>query len=583
MKRVHMIAPVGLTASAVNARNVSLTWRWTVPQYNYLNITCQVNVSNSKIKTISENFGVGLTSTVLNDLIPSQTYTVMVKCGTSQHLWKWSEWSSIKFRTKDDVPDALDVWMQVKDHKTIIIWKMNQSRILDHKVTWADTKTPERKTTTKVAPNMDRLALSLDTTKEYIISVTARNINGSSSPSTITIPSSSPANRADPSRILGTDGGFNLSWSASPTASCGYIVDWCPTSVECTVEWLKVPPGQTNASISSKNFKDGLRYLLSIYACTQGAPVLLERREGYVREKKIQDGLFGTLKWKQQDSDVEISWDSLPPGAQTAFITGYILYCLDNNNVTNFTTDNPEATKLTAKNLKISSYTFKVMAKTAVGECGTTTITATLNSLTDYLIKAIITSLFTVSGLLFLITILCYRHWACIKQKVYPPIPKPVLMDKWLTSPGEHSCHHLHVDLCHHSEAHIMDVPELHCKLDAVNEEKTPYVFTQTPKGYYNQTLKKNTPSPLILPTTTPSCLPSSSFRSIFPNPSYDLIIQTEDQQSNSGPDFHEWTPLERCSSGYQAQSPINQPEEDLDSPLSCVSAYILLPHEPSK
>ena len=34
-----------------------------------------------------------------------------------------------------------------------------------------------------------------------------------------------------------------------------------------------------------ENFKDGLRYTLSVYACTQEAPVLLQRREGYVREK----------------------------------------------------------------------------------------------------------------------------------------------------------------------------------------------------------------------------------------------------------------------------------------------------------
>ncbi|KAM7393346.1 hypothetical protein PAMA_008145 [Pampus argenteus] len=385
MKRVHMIAPEGLSASDVNARNVTLKWRLTVPQYNNLDITCQVN--NSGITTASETFGVGLTSTVLDDLIPDSTYTVMVRCGTTRHLWKWSEWSSsIKFQTKGDVPDALDVWMQAKDNETMIIWKVllaNQSHghILDHEVTWAPTNTPERKNRSKVAHNKNGLVLSLDATREYIISVTARNINGSSSPSTITIPSSSPANRVDPSRILGTDGGLNLSWSASPIASCGYIVDWCPTSVESTVDWLKVPPGETNASIF-RNFKDGLRYLLSVYACTQGAPMLLERREGYVREKKIQDDLFGTLKWKQQDSDVEVSWDSLPPRAQTAFITGYILYCLDNNNnnVYSVSTDNPEATKLTARNLKIGTYTFKVMAKTAVGECGTTIIRATLNS-----------------------------------------------------------------------------------------------------------------------------------------------------------------------------------------------------------
>lgn len=83
------------------------------------------------------------------------------------------------------------------------------------------------------------------------------------------------------------------------------------------MEWLKVSPNETNASIFSskfysspanqlhlcnitfpcvtmhlpryfstpENFNDGVRYSLSIYACTQGAPFLLERREGYVSEE----------------------------------------------------------------------------------------------------------------------------------------------------------------------------------------------------------------------------------------------------------------------------------------------------------
>lgn len=124
---------------------------------------------------------------------------------------------------------------------------------------------------------------------------------------------------------------------------------------------------------------------------------------------------------------------------------------------------NPEATNLTARNLDISSYTFTVKAQTAVGECGTTFFTATLNSLSmlilfpsrplflllcisvfftkttakksnhrfvilfdfllffiwtvclnssaDNLVKLVFISLVTVFSLLSLIAILCYRHW----------------------------------------------------------------------------------------------------------------------------------------------------------------------------
>lgn len=398
-----------------------------------------------------------------------------------------------------------------------------------------------------------------------------------------TFKESSFSDRTGVSWIVGSEGRFNLSWSASPTASCGYIVDWCPTTGRCSVEWLKVPANETNASIFSKNFSDGVRYTLSIYACTQGAPVLLERREGYVREKKIENSLFKSLKSKQRDSDVELSWEPISLKEQTAFIQGYVLYDSDSNNKI-VVEENPEATSLTARNLQISSYTFKVTALTAVGLCGNTSITVTLKSLTDNLIKAVFISLVTIFCVLSLITILCYKHWTRIKQKVYPPIPKPVLTDKWLTSPGEHSCRPLGVDQCHHSEVDIMDVPELQCNTgvqvnDYVSQEFMPFVFTQTQKGYYNQPLKKHLPPPLTIPTAAiPSGLPTSPVRCVFPNPSYDLIMQIGDQLSNSGPEL---------IIGYQPHNntesfPINQMKGDPESPMSCVSTYILLPQSPS-
>ncbi|XP_031143128.1 leukemia inhibitory factor receptor-like isoform X1 [Sander lucioperca] len=596
-KRVHMYPPEGVTALSVNARNVSLEWKWTVQQYYNLSLICQVNINNHGENTISEHFGVGLNFAVLNDLIPNWTYNVEIRCRTAQHFWKWSTWSTnVNFHTKGDVPDALDVWMQVMDNQIITIWKVplaNQSHghIEDYEVTWTKTTERERRNRTKVAPNNYSLALSLDTTVEHIVTVTARNIHGSSSPSTITIPSSNPdRTRVNTSLIIGSNGSFNLSWSASPTASCGYIVDWCPTLGKCTVEWLKVPPNQTNASIFSKNFKDGLRYTLSVYACTQGAPVLLQRSEGYVGEKKIQDGLFKSFKGQQQNWDYELSWEPISLREQTALIQGYVLY-LDDNKKVNFSTDNPEATSLTARNLKIGSYKFTVKARTAVGECGATSITATLNSLTDDLIKTVFISLATVLGLLSLITIVCYRHWTCIKETVYPPIPKPVL-----TSTGEHGCRHFQVDQCHYSEADIMDVPELYCSAGApinglVSQENMPFVFSQTPKGYYNQPLKKYIPPPLTLPSMaipSQSGLPSSSFRSEFPNLSYNLIMQPGNQQSNLCPELQEGTSLERSSDGYQPHDQTetlttNQTEEDPDSPMSCVSTYILLPQSSSR
>ncbi|CAI5666186.1 unnamed protein product [Oreochromis niloticus] len=604
-KRVHMVVPEKVAASTVNPRNISLKWSWTVQKYSNFNLTCQVDVSDGDSNTKvfqTENFGVGLTAAVIKDLIPHWDYDVRVRCGTAQHFWKWGDWSkSVKIRTKGDVPDALDVWMKVKEDQTVISWKVplaNQSHgeIFDYKVSWAKTKEKNQSNQTNVSRSNHSLTLTLDPSEEYMVTVTARNINGSSSPSTIIIPRLNlDKSEVKTSWISGSNGSFFLSWPVSPNASCGYIVDWCPVFGNCIFEWMKVPPNRTLTTIFSKNFEDGRRYLLSIYACTESAPVLLQRREGYVRETKIEAELF-KLKNKQEDSAVEVSWEPIPLEKQTASIHGYILYYQDKSgDVFNVSTDDPEATSLTAKNLNISTYTFTVTASTAFGLCGNTSINVTLNPLADQLIMLTLISLGAVFLILSVSIIICYRHWACIKHKVYPPIPKPVLTDQWLTSPDEHTSHRLHFDQSHYSE--VLDVPKLYDKFrppqPVVSQDYKTFTFSQTRKGYYNKPLKKLQPC-LTLPTTgltSQPGLPTSPINGVFPNPSYNpsysLVMHGEDREFKSGPEVHERIPFIRSFSGYQPQSPDKtfttaELEENPESPISCVSTYILLPQKTS-
>ncbi|XP_061655737.1 leukemia inhibitory factor receptor-like isoform X1 [Phyllopteryx taeniolatus] len=580
--RVRMFAPQKVKVLAVNSDNVRLQWEWAIRIYEDLDITCRLNISDGETHAVTERVGVGLSFAVLKGLIPNWTYTATIRCGTSRHLWKWSEWSSsAEFRTTGDVPDALDVWTQVKGNQTIITWKVPLAKqshgdIVDYEMTWAPTS--GRRERARVTHPEHSFALRLDSTKEYAVSVRARNQYGSSSPSTITIPVlNAGSGGVKLSRTRGTHGAFNLSWSASPTASCGYIVDWCPAVGPCAVDWLRVPPSETQVNIFSKNLKEGVRYLLSIHACTHRAPVLLERVEGYVKEKIIQDRLFKTLRWKQRDMDVEVSWDPVALREQPAFVRGYTLYYWDNMGaVMNTSTDNCQATSLTAKSLQITSYTFTVKANTAVGQCGATSITATLNSLTDNLIKAIGITLATIFVLLCLIVTLCYRNWECIKLKVYPPIPMPVLKDKWMTSLTKQSCHPVFVEMRHHTEAELMAIPVLHSKSEAPATDCVDRgnVSSPTTNGHRKTPDEKLRASSAAIPRQAPLLPPTllssspSAVKDGHLNPSFNL---TPTDASVEG------------SNGYQPQKEKGQPEDVPENPLPCVFAYILLPQLPSE
>ncbi|XP_013855366.1 leukemia inhibitory factor receptor [Austrofundulus limnaeus] len=588
MKRVHMLAPEGVKAQLIGARNISLSWSWTRQQYNNLNLTCEVKVQHRDRNITIKHSGIGLNAAVVTDLIPNWKYHVKVRCSPAKDFWKWGAWSEgATIKTQGDVPEALEVWMQRKENRTVILWKklldtQSHGHITGYEVNW-DKIHQNHSKPTSIPLHVYSHTLTLDTTQQHIVTVTARNDHGRSPPSTIVIPAmGSDLDNVGTSSLSGTNGVLDLSWSRSPAGTCGYVVDWSPVVQVGPVQWLKLPPNQTSVQIPAETLRDGLRYWVQIWACTEGAPLLLQRTEAYSRQTQIQNQLFRSLKFTQQDSDGLVSWDPVPLREQSAFIRGYVLHYQDHRNkVSNVSTEDQEASSLTVKNLDMGSYSFTMVAATDVGEGGNTTITATVTPPTDGLIWMIFISLGAVFLLLFLTTFLCYRHWACIKQKVYPPIPKPVVSDRWISSVSKNGNPYLHPEQCQQNEDE-MDVPQLQFKSGArlsgyINEEDmSPLSLSQTPNGYFN------TPKPTDVPTSkswSPAGVQSSPFRALFPNPSYNLTIEGGDQLVSSGPGV--LSGLD-SSCGYKPQGSVETfslIQDQQDFGIICNQGYILAPN----
>lgn len=49
---------------------------------------------------------------------------------------------------------------------------------------------------------------------------------------------------------------------------------------------------------------------------------------------EIKAGLFKSVKWKQQNVNVEVSWDPINLKEQTAFIKDYVMDCTDDTTKT---------------------------------------------------------------------------------------------------------------------------------------------------------------------------------------------------------------------------------------------------------
>ncbi|KAI1882009.1 hypothetical protein AGOR_G00246260 [Albula goreensis] len=432
------IQPPEKVTSEVHARNATIHWSLKLQKYSNLSLLCQVELTHADHKQQVNGSGMGLSSLVLEDLQPHRYYSVAVRCATAKHFWKWSDWSSIhKFQTKEDCPKALDMWFQRKSKdNAVILWKAlsdvdSNGRIKGYKVTWGGTEhNCELSQRSYVLPLGDGNA-------DHTATVIAFNSACSSPPSKITIPRWTGDANVSASEILGNDDGFHLSWSANVGASCGYIVDWCPTysGQDCVAEWVKVPAGTTEVRSQSVfipgSFKPGERYSLSIYACSQGPPKLLHKMEGYVKEMAPADPVQN-LKVTEEGSTVVLLWEAVPPWSQRGFIRGYNIY-LNNNSHPSVNIANPDARKHIFDNMPNSSYSFTVKAYTSAGEDNGVEMSIKLNHQADQPILAILLSLGSMTLLLFLIPVMYYhRRW--MKEKFYPDIPKPKLPDDWSAS-----------------------------------------------------------------------------------------------------------------------------------------------------
>ncbi|XP_061118364.1 oncostatin-M-specific receptor subunit beta-like isoform X2 [Conger conger] len=278
--------------------------------------------------------------------------------------------------------------------------------------------------------------------------VTAFNSAGSSPPSSVWVPEASPVAT---DRVSGSGGGFNLSWPASAGAICGYIVEWGPAhQQDWRVEWMKVP--HPSASIPPKHFQAGVRYLLSIYACSQGRPHLLARKEGYA-EEMAPNKTVQKLEGNPSGSGVQFHWDMVPPEGQHGFICGYHIY-LNSSSGYKYEENikNPDARDYTMRNVPPGWCTFKVTAYNSAGEGPEATLQY-LVPVTESACRLIFSTLSAMAFYL-IFTIICYQKRNWIKETLFPIISKPRVPQD-LSTPTMFSSQTLDLEKCPYDRVEV--------------------------------------------------------------------------------------------------------------------------------
>ncbi|XP_062867413.1 LIF receptor subunit alpha b isoform X2 [Trichomycterus rosablanca] len=429
--RVRLRAPADAHTVLISARNATLQWKWDGKiNSRFLSMICQVEL-NERIINGTFN-GVGLQSAVLRDLHPFTKYTARVRCASREHFYKWGDWSDAAgFSTSEDVSEAVDLWVQVMGGQTYVVWKRlnaNQSHgvITGYELVWGSSKKQE-----PINKSSDKLCHEIDPAsaeQHRVISVSARNSVGVSPPSSLDVSNLQSDAAVNISAVTARNGGFDLVWELNPVSSCGYVVDWYPTyrAEPCAIQWKQFPSEVSKATIYS-DFEKGVRYTLSVYACTSGVPQLLQRSEGYV-EEQVSSGEVQNLRVEQHGSDILLSWDDVSKEQHRGFIKGYnVSYSTVNGNKTYVVLQDPSVRQYTF-NLPPDTYTFTVKAFTSAGEGPGAENTLSM----DPQIEQIIIIIMAVMAFTACILALVYRKRKCLESVLYPDIPKPHFSEVWL-------------------------------------------------------------------------------------------------------------------------------------------------------
>ncbi|XP_039606577.1 leukemia inhibitory factor receptor isoform X2 [Polypterus senegalus] len=399
LERVYPPMLTDMSVHATGPRSLNVSWT-LAGNLSALSLLCESELTTDHGKQILKNHtldgGLNFVYTItLDGLCVYTSYSVRMHCAAAKHFWKWSKWSDPQVvQTGKYIPSAgPDIWREIKSsdkgRNVTLHWKypdnsQTNGPIEYYNLTWTSLQgLPHTNSIIIRAENgiqhEKRLWFS---NVSYIITIQAKNSEGWSPPSTLTVPSAAKGEINITRQIIkGTNEGFNLTWKPETLVTCGYTVEWRDRSniSSSGLHWAKF--NSTAAVITSGNFRKGERYTFNIYGCTSAGDRALEIMTGYMQELSPTER--PQIKhFRPQPHSVTLQW-SFNEHSETnrGFILGYNICVKETSDITKATCKqirNHEKNEYTFKGLQpMTKYRFDVSAFTAGGDgpCDSGTVT----------------------------------------------------------------------------------------------------------------------------------------------------------------------------------------------------------------
>ncbi|OCU02587.1 leukemia inhibitory factor receptor [Xenopus laevis] len=454
--RVHPKAPEKVRLEDISHKVISLAWHLD-GKFVSLQLTCEIEVKSNKRVKMHNTTVIGSEdgnySYIIDNLQPFHKYDIRIRCAALDPFWKWSDWTAVKGHTTLEAAPAkhLDIWLVNARHpegRTITVyWKPlpiteANGKIYSYNVSWSPLGSRMEPQNIVLPAPLNRTQINLNSSDngDYEITVVAINSAGLSPPSRIT--TVQLTNDVVTELGVGNAEGINITWQLDANASCGYVVQWKPSSPSniSALRWKRL--NANGCFIRSDQFPVGVRHDITVFACNDHQHRLIKRVTGYTEELTPRVAPNYTVVETTSDS-VYVKWEGIPEEDLRGFLHGYVVYIVKQENATSdssfmdfadhtdtknkkFNITNPAVGMLKIKDLQSgTSYRLGLLAYTGGGNGPIKSSNVVTNDNALGLILAILIPIVVAVVLGIVASTICYKKREWIKETFYPDIPNP--------------------------------------------------------------------------------------------------------------------------------------------------------------
>ncbi|XP_068952584.1 interleukin-6 receptor subunit beta isoform X2 [Petaurus breviceps papuanus] len=415
-------------------------------------------------------------------LKPFTDYVFSIRCMNIEGRGFWSDWSAeasgITYEAKPS--NAPSFWYTIdpsQGHGYRLVhlkWKAlprseANGRILDYEVTLREGKTP------RFQRYINDTNLTLNVTNDaFVVSLKARNMIGSSEPSTLTIPGRDfKAHPVKNLRAFPKDNELWVEWTPPNEPVNKYVLEWCVFSdnLPCTPEWQQ-EGSATKLTYLRGNLMESKCYLIMVIPVYDNGPGSPQSVKAYLKQAAPSRGPFVRTK-KVGKNEAVLVWEHLPVDDQNGFIRNYTIFYRTSSGNETAVHVNSSHTEYTLSPLTSDTlYMVRMAAYTDEGGKDGPEFTFTTPKFAQGEIEAIVVPV----CLAFLLTtllgvLLCFNKLDLIKKHIWPNVPDPSKSHIAQWSPHTPARHNLHPKDQMYPEGNFTDTDVSVVEIEA-NEKK---------------------------------------------------------------------------------------------------------------